>query len=63
MVARCVLLLLIFSARGGLWILEQPASSILSRHPFFQDVFRRVQVFRAFVYMEAFVGQISLGPL
>ena len=61
MVARCVILLMIVAARGGLWILEQPASSILSRHPSFQSMLRHVAVWKAFVYMGAF-GAESLKP-
>eukprot|EP00959_Pyramimonas_sp_CCMP1952_P134621 2817287-Pyramimonas_sp.AAC.1 len=60
-IAHCVLLMLIISARGGLRVLEQPSSSILNRHPDFQDMLRIIKVFRAFVYMGVF-GAPSLKP-
>ena len=40
MVARCMILCLLASARACWWILEQPGSSIMHHHPTFQKALR-----------------------
>ena len=43
MVSRLCLLLLIATARGIAWVIEQPASSLLRHHPRFLEVCQRVK--------------------
>jgi len=54
MVTRVIVLLLIIHVRGGLFVIEQPASSLMHRHPRFQYLMSILSVFKAFVYMGSF---------
>ena len=49
-VVRCMLLILLASARKVHWVLEQPASSIMFWMPRFQEVARTFPVYEALVH-------------
>ena len=61
MVARVVLLAILTTCRGLVWIIEQPANSLLEKHPRFQLLLSRMPVYRITTYMQAFGGP-SLKP-
>ena len=54
MCARVALLILLASAKGINWVLEQPANSLMERHPAMQAVFKLVRVWRKSVRMGDF---------
>lgn len=54
MVARVCLCLYMLSTLGMPWCLEQPASSVLERHPLFQFLCERFLVYKIHVYMGAY---------
>ncbi len=54
MVSRLVLLLHLLKAKGCMWVVEQPASSLLYLHTRFQDWLKHSDVFRIHMDMGAF---------
>ena len=54
MVARAVLLLHLYEARGMFWVLEQPQNSLLEEHPRFADFCRRFDVYKVRILMGEF---------
>ena len=54
MVARVCFCLYLLSSMGVPWCLEQPASSLLERHPLFQHLCRRFEVFKIHVWLGAY---------
>ncbi|CAK9060357.1 Uncharacterized protein SCF082_LOCUS31802 [Durusdinium trenchii] len=42
--SRLALLLYLIASRGGVWVVEQPSSSLLFRHPRLREVCRRMKV-------------------
>jgi hypothetical protein len=56
MVSRVAILLMILSARGVVWALEQPASSVMQYHPRFQEVLRIFNVHQVTLDMGAYGG-------
>ena len=44
MVSRCIALIHLAAARGLVWVLEQPSSSLMQYHPRFQQLIRDTQV-------------------
>ena len=66
MIARCCVLALLVAARGGVFIFEQPCSSLMARHPKFVQLMRRVKAICAcmicFVYFKfAGLPQVPLA--
>ena len=56
MVGRVSLALMVMSSLSLPWILEQPGSSLLELHPAFQQLSKRFQVFKVFVWLGAYGG-------
>ena len=56
MCARVALLILLAAAKGVHWVLEQPANSLMERHPAMQAVFGLVRVWRKSVRMGEFAA-------
>lgn len=54
MAARVVLLALLYSSRGAMWIVEQPQGSLLEYHPRFQWLLGKMPVFKVCVRMGEF---------
>lgn len=61
MVSRCALLLLLASAKGIWWVMEQPRGSLLEHHPLMEEVFRRVKVFRHHIRMIDYAASSEKG--
>ena len=61
MLWRVVALLLICSAKGVFWILEQPEKSLMQHHPAVQLLFGMIKCYRISVSMEEF-GAKSRKP-
>ena len=61
MLWRIVALLLICSAKGVFWILEQPERSLMESHPAIQLLFGCVRCYRVSIHMEDF-GAKSKKP-
>ncbi|CAL1139171.1 unnamed protein product [Cladocopium goreaui] len=49
--ARMILALILIMSRGGVWLLEQPVSSLVFRHPRFRELLRRTTVWRQSFWM------------
>lgn len=60
-VARVALLLLLASAKGIWWCLEQPRGSLLELHPMMQKVFKLLRVWRKHVRMSDFCAPTEKG--
>lgn len=56
MTARVLILMLLASAKGIFWLLEQPASSIMEHHPCFQEVLGMVHLVKKTIYMQNYGG-------
>ncbi len=54
MVSRLVLMLYLLRAKGCMWVIEQPASSLLYLHNRFQDWLKHSDVFRIHLDMGAY---------
>lgn len=54
MVSRVCLCLYVLTTLGAPWFLEQPASSLLERHPLFQFLCRRFAIYKVHVWMGAY---------
>ena len=54
MVSRVCMCLYLLSSLGTPWLLEQPASSLLERHPLFQWLCRRFDIFKIHVWLGAY---------
>lgn len=61
MVSRCALLILLASAKGIWWVMEQPRGSLLEHHPLMEEVFRRVKVFRHHIRMIDYAASTEKG--
>ena len=61
MVARCVMLCLLLSARGVCWVLEQPVNSMLQYHPRFQQLLSSVTVYAITFNMQR-LGAATVKP-
>jgi hypothetical protein len=61
MVARCVMLCLLLSARGVCWVLEQPQNSMLQYHPRFQQLLSSVTVYAITFNMQR-LGAATVKP-
>ena len=57
MIWRVVALLLVCSAEGVFWILEQPERSLMENHPAFQFLFATIRTFRVRLNMEDYGGR------
>ncbi|CAL1153606.1 unnamed protein product [Cladocopium goreaui] len=56
MVCRCCICLLMCCITNTPFILEQPGSSLLEWHPYFQLLCRRFKIYRVFVWLGSFGG-------
>ena len=56
MVSKLVLLLTVLEAKSSMWIVEQPAGSLMIHHPRWVWFLRRRKVFRVFLHMADFGG-------
>ncbi|CAK9030398.1 Uncharacterized protein SCF082_LOCUS19198 [Durusdinium trenchii] len=54
--SRLALLLYLIASRGGVWVVEQPSSSLLFRHPRLREACRRMKVFRQSWWMRLYGG-------
>ena len=52
--SRCSLLLLLITASGSVWLLENPASSIIMQHDRLQWLIKRLKMFGVLVYRQGF---------
>ena len=56
MTARVLILMLLASAKGIFWLLEQPESSLMEHHPCFQEVLAMVKLVKKTIYMQNYGG-------
>ena len=57
MVSRLVVLIYIMSAMGVIWLVEQPANSLLQWHPRWQELLASIDVWRHHLFMGDFGGE------
>ena len=61
MVSRTILIIWLLTARGCLWVLEQPSGSTMQYHPRFNELLTRVKIYRTHVRMCEFGGDSVKG--
>jgi len=63
MVVRVLTLMYLCQALGIFWLLEQPASSVMSQHPHFQHFISQQPVFQVLIHMSNFGGATRKATL